>query len=64
MKKNVVVIGSGLAGTLICNELVKVCHVTLLEVGDKNVISYPKINFIQKQFAAIKTFCLGRWRDN
>lgn len=59
MKKNIVVIGAGLAGSLICNELVKVCHVTLLEVGDKNVISYPKINFIQKRFAAVKTFCLG-----
>ena len=58
-EKKVVVIGSGLAGTLICNELVKVCHVTLLEVGDKNVISYPKINFIRKRFAAVKTFCLG-----
>ncbi|MBC2714612.1 MAG: hypothetical protein HF978_04815 [Desulfobacteraceae bacterium] len=59
MKKNIVVIGAGLAGTLICNELVKECHVTLLEVGGKNVIGYPKINFIQKRFANVKTFCVG-----
>jgi len=59
VNKNIVVIGAGLAGTLICNELVKKCNVTLLEVGDKNVIGYPKIKFIQKRFAAVKTFCLG-----
>ena len=59
MEKNVVVIGAGLAGTLICNELVKNCDVTLLEAGDKNVIRYPEINFTQKSFAAAKTFCIG-----
>lgn len=59
MGKNIVVIGSGLAGTLISNELVKKGNVTMLEVGDKNSISYPQINFIQKAFAGVKTFCLG-----
>ena len=59
MKKNVVVIGAGLAGTLVCNELATKCIVTLLEVGDKNVIGYPEIHFTQKRFAAVKTFCLG-----
>ena len=59
MKKNVVVIGAGLAGTLLCNELVGQCNVTLLEVGDENGISCPDISFIRKQFAAVKTFCLG-----
>jgi hypothetical protein len=59
MKKNIVIIGSGLAGTLICNELVKDSDVTLLEVGGKDVIQNPKIDFIQKRFAAVKTFCLG-----
>ena len=59
MEKNVVVIGAGLAGTLICNELVKNCDVTLFEAGEKNVIGYPEINFIQKNFAAVKTFCIG-----
>ena len=59
MKKNIIVIGAGLAGTLICNELAKICNVTLLEVGGKNNTGYPEINFIQKRFAAVKTFCLG-----
>lgn len=59
MNKNIVVIGAGLAGTLICNELSKKCNVTLLEVGEKNTVGYPEINFIQKRFAAVKTFCLG-----
>lgn len=59
MKKKVVVIGAGLAGTLICNELAKKCTVTLLEVGYQNVIGYPKIQFIGKRFADVETFCLG-----
>ena len=59
MKKNVVIIGAGLAGTLLCNELVENCDVTLLEAGDKNGIKYPEVNFIQKPFAGVKTFCIG-----
>ncbi len=59
MKKDIVVIGAGLAGILTCNELVKTCNVTLLECGDKDSISFPKIHFVRKQFAAVKTFCLG-----
>ena len=31
MKKKILIIGSGLAGTLICNELVKSCEVTLVD---------------------------------
>ena len=56
---NVVVIGAGLAGTLICNALAKKCRVTLLEAGEKDAISVPPICFIQKKFASVKTFCLG-----
>jgi len=59
MKKKVVVIGSGLAGVLLCNELVKSSDVTLLELGEKDKISYPKIHFVKKTFAAVKTFCIG-----
>jgi hypothetical protein len=57
--KNIVVIGSGLAGTLIGNELTKKCNVTLLEVGHKNIVSYPNIKFVHKKFAGVKTFCWG-----
>lgn len=57
--KNVVVIGSGLAGTLIANELAKTSKVTLLEKGYKDSITYPEVNYINKDFGAVKTFCYG-----
>ena len=60
MKKKVIVIGSGLAGSLICNTLAEVCDVTLLELGQKVGISYPHVVHIGKQFGAVKTFCLGQ----
>jgi hypothetical protein len=59
MKKKVVVIGAGLAGSLICNELVKHFDVTLLEKGNRNSIEYPKIEFIKKKLAEVNTFCFG-----
>ena len=59
MKKRIVVIGSGLAGSLLCNELVKHADVTLLEVGPKNSIEYPQISFDNKKLAHVATFCLG-----
>ena len=33
MKKNIIVIGAGLAGTLVCNELADKSNVTLLKQG-------------------------------
>ncbi|HHJ34569.1 MAG TPA: hypothetical protein ENJ87_02275 [Gammaproteobacteria bacterium] len=59
MKKTVVVIGAGLAGSLVCNESVKEANVVLLELGDKDKVSYPRINFIKKKLAEVKTFCFG-----
>lgn len=56
---NVVVIGAGLAGTLICNALAKKCRVTLLDAGEKDIISVPPMSFLKKEFASVKTFCLG-----
>ena len=53
------VIGAGLAGTLICNELVEKCNVTLLEAGEKDRVSYPEITFASKPLASVKTFCIG-----
>ena len=58
--KNIVVIGSGLAGSLLCNELAKDCSVTLLEAGPGDKFEYPKIDFIRKDFGVVKTLCMGR----
>jgi len=58
-RKKVVVIGSGLAGTLICNELAESADVILLEAGAKSTIEYPKIQFLRKDFGVAKTFCIG-----
>lgn len=59
MKNRIVVIGGGLAGSLICNELIKHADVTLLEVGSKNAIQYPRISFVKKKLAEVSTFCFG-----
>ena len=59
MRKKVVVIGSGLAGTLICNELAKYADVTLLEAGEKETFRYPEVDFIKKKLAEVQTFCIG-----
>lgn len=55
----IAVIGAGLAGTLICNELAKNHEVTLLEIGQKDAIHYPQLYFPGKQLAGVKTFCFG-----
>jgi len=57
--KRVVVIGSGLAGSLISNELAKDCSVTLLEAGRRERIAYPEVEFVNKDFGVVKTFCIG-----
>jgi hypothetical protein len=59
MKKKVVVVGGGLAGSLLCNELVKYHDVTLLERGSKNRIQFPPIHFLNKKFGEVNTFCHG-----
>ena len=55
--KNIIVIGSGLAGSLICNDLASEANVTLLEHGEKDVISYPDTHFKSKKLAPCNTFC-------
>lgn len=59
MRQKIVVIGGGLAGSLLCNELVKHADVTLLEIGSKNSIRYPRIGFDRKKLAEVSTFCFG-----
>ena len=59
MKKKVLVVGSGLAGSLLCDELCKVHDVTLLEKGPQNSIAYPQFNFHRKKLAKVHTCCYG-----
>lgn len=59
MKERIVVIGGGLAGSLLCNALVKQADVTLLEVGRKDSVQYPRISFDRKKLAEVPTFCFG-----
>jgi choline dehydrogenase-like flavoprotein len=55
----IVVIGAGLAGSVLCNELARHADVTLLEVGEKNRIHYPPIGFDRKRLSHVNTFCFG-----
>ena len=59
MKKKIVVLGGGLAGSLICNELTEKQEVILLERGPQNTIIFPTVHFANKKFAEVNTFCLG-----
>jgi choline dehydrogenase-like flavoprotein len=58
-KRSVVVIGGGLAGSLLCNELVREADVTLLELGESGSIRYPRITFDRRRLANVNTFCFG-----
>jgi choline dehydrogenase-like flavoprotein len=58
-KRSIVVIGGGLAGSLICNELVRDADVTLLEIGQKDSIHYPDVGYDKKELGHVKTFCFG-----
>jgi len=53
------VIGGGLAGSLICNELARDADVTLLEIGQKDRIHYPDVGYDKKALGHVKTFCFG-----
>ncbi len=59
MRRRVVVVGGGLAGSLLCNELARNHAVTLLERGPKNSFRYPNVHFVNRELAAIDTFCFG-----
>ena len=57
--RSIVVIGGGLAGSLICNELARDADVTLLEIGQKDRIHYPDVGYDTKALGHVKTFCFG-----
>jgi hypothetical protein len=58
-RPSIVVIGAGLAGSLVCNELVEDADVTLLEIGERDRIHYPPIRFDRKKLGHVNTFCFG-----
>ena len=64
MKKHVVVIGAGLAGSLLCNELAGFSKVTLLEKGPENTIRHPEFVFDHKPLAGVSTCCYGGGTTN
>ena len=59
MRKTIVIIGSGLGGTLLANELSEDHDVTVLEIGPEHGIQYPALINENKQLAHINTFCHG-----
>lgn len=59
VKQRVVVIGSGLAGSLISNDLAGDADVTLLEIGAEHSLSYPPIENVHRELAGVPTFCYG-----
>ncbi len=59
MKKRCLVIGSGLAGTLIANQMSSYCDVSVLEAGPENAFRYPKVRYLNKELAHVATFCHG-----
>lgn len=60
MRRKVLVIGSGLAGTLIANNLVRKHDVTVLEAGKSDGYEYPHVEYLKKEFGHVmKTFCHG-----
>ena len=59
MKKKITIIGGGLSGVLLCNELVKEHKVILLEKGGKAKITFPVVHCINKKLAEVHTCCYG-----
>jgi hypothetical protein len=60
MKKKILIIGSGLAGSMVSSQLALKYEVVLLELGSREAIDYPSVQFIRKHFGAVKTFCFGQ----
>lgn len=58
-KKNITIIGSGIAGCILAHELQQQYNVTVVEKGPENGIRYPDIEFTRKTLAAVNTFCYG-----
>ncbi|EKO3414205.1 hypothetical protein KW497_19670 [Vibrio fluvialis] len=59
MKKKIVIVGSGLAGTTIANELSKLFDVNIIERGDTGSYFIPSKQYITRSFGSSPTYCIG-----
>lgn len=55
---NIVIIGAGLAGVTIANELSQYAKVTVIERGE-HLPSIPQKNFLKRKFGDSNTYCYG-----
>lgn len=58
-KQNIVIIGTGLAGSLLANRLSDTAGVVALEIGPAKGVEFPSIRFAGKPLAEVDTFCMG-----
>ena len=64
MKQKFLIIGSGLAGSLLCNELSKDHDVTLLDEGPENSIRQSRFFYVRKQTPGwCESLLLEWWRQ-
>ncbi len=55
--KRVVIVGAGLAGITLANQLVDKFKVTLIERGPKEGTELPEHSFLQRRFGSSNTYC-------
>ncbi|MEM7707657.1 MAG: GMC oxidoreductase [Pseudomonadota bacterium] len=59
MAKKIVVVGSGLGGSVFANSAKAHGEVTVLEKGPRTGIRYPTLRFIRSRIGTTNTFCYG-----
>ncbi|WP_311568594.1 GMC oxidoreductase [Photobacterium arenosum] len=57
--KDIVIIGAGLSGITLANQLIEMYNVTIIERGPKVGITYPEQTFIHRKFGSSNTYCYG-----
>ncbi|HHX8698951.1 TPA: GMC oxidoreductase [Vibrio diabolicus] len=55
--KRVVIVGAGLAGITLANQLIDKFKVTLIERGPQEGTELPEHNFLQRRFGSSNTYC-------
>jgi hypothetical protein len=59
VQKRAIVIGSGLAGTVLANDLANQFDVLILERGPDTTYTTPTVRYEKRSLAAVPTFCYG-----